>query len=353
MDTQVLAPVQPPQREHRFSFTGTGAEYFRIWIVNLVLTILTLGIFSAWAKVRRLQYFYRNTHLADSSFDYHGSPIAILKGRIIGFVLFAAYSVAAQISPLLWLCVLLLIGGIMPYLLATSFRFRFYNSSYRGLRFGFSGSVKGAYGVFLGLPIATLFTAYLLAPFTHHRIKAYQHNNTRFGQASFGFTATEGSFYRAYIFAFLQFLGLMILLGVGAYLVSKGKIAHLHGENKILAFVLGAYALMILSMLLVLPYFISRIQNLIWNGTHIGGNRFSSTMTAKGLAWILVGNFVLTIVTLGFYKPFAAVRLARYHLQNMALLPTGDMNEFIAGEQQQAGAAGMETAAFFDIDVGF
>ena len=70
-----------------FQFSGKGSEYFRIWIVNLALTLLTLGIYSAWAKVRRLQYFYRHTALAGSSFDYHGDPKAILKGRIIAVVL--------------------------------------------------------------------------------------------------------------------------------------------------------------------------------------------------------------------------------------------------------------------------
>ena len=64
-------------------FTGNGAEYFGIWIVNLLLTIVTIGIYSAWAKVRRLQYFYRHTELAGSSFDFHGSPIKILIGRVI------------------------------------------------------------------------------------------------------------------------------------------------------------------------------------------------------------------------------------------------------------------------------
>ena len=70
------------QQEHAFEFTGKGWEYFRIWIVNLLLTILTLGVYSAWAKVRRLQYFYRNTRLDGASFEYHGTPIAILKGRV-------------------------------------------------------------------------------------------------------------------------------------------------------------------------------------------------------------------------------------------------------------------------------
>ncbi len=73
--TESLSPApstRPPEQLH---FTGTGAGYFGIWIVNLLLTIVTLGIYSAWAKVRRLQYFYRHTEIAGSSFDFHGSPI--------------------------------------------------------------------------------------------------------------------------------------------------------------------------------------------------------------------------------------------------------------------------------------
>jgi len=52
---------------HPLSFTGDAREYFNIWIVNIALTILTLGIFSAWAKVRKKRYFYGNTYA-----DGHG-----------------------------------------------------------------------------------------------------------------------------------------------------------------------------------------------------------------------------------------------------------------------------------------
>ena len=69
-------------------FTGKAGEYFGIWIVNLLLSIVTLGIYSAWAKVRRKKYFYNNTLIDGVGFDYHANPIAILKGRVIAFVLF-------------------------------------------------------------------------------------------------------------------------------------------------------------------------------------------------------------------------------------------------------------------------
>src|SRR5271154_2471591 len=97
-------------------FTGSGAEYFGIWIVNLLLTILTIGIYSAWAKVRRLQYFYRHTELAGSSFDFHGNPIKILIGRAVALLMLIAYNYSIRTRSSL---TLLVIGGIafaMPWL---------------------------------------------------------------------------------------------------------------------------------------------------------------------------------------------------------------------------------------------
>ena len=64
-------------------FTGSAGEYFRIWIVNLCLNVVTLGLYSPWAKVRRKRYFYGSTLLEGSAFEYTGNPVAILKGRLL------------------------------------------------------------------------------------------------------------------------------------------------------------------------------------------------------------------------------------------------------------------------------
>src|SRR3954469_3451477 len=84
-----------------FEFRGNGGEYFRIWIVNLLLTIVTFGIYSAWAKVRRLRYFYGNTYLDGHPFEFHGRPLAILKGRVIVFVAYLLFVFAAQVKPMI------------------------------------------------------------------------------------------------------------------------------------------------------------------------------------------------------------------------------------------------------------
>src|ERR1700676_2003878 len=104
------SPPQAPSARapEQIRFTGRGGEYFGIWIVNLLLTIVTLGIYSPWAKVRRLQYFYRHTELAGSGFDFHGSPIKILIGRLIALALLLAYTFSCRLPSPLLLFVLLL-----------------------------------------------------------------------------------------------------------------------------------------------------------------------------------------------------------------------------------------------------
>ena len=55
-------------------FSGKGGEFFGIWIVNILLSICTLGVYSAWAKVRTTNYFYGNTKLGGSPFVYTSKP---------------------------------------------------------------------------------------------------------------------------------------------------------------------------------------------------------------------------------------------------------------------------------------
>ncbi|HVT34803.1 MAG TPA: YjgN family protein [Nevskiaceae bacterium] len=349
-----VAPAEPlpPQR---LRFTGDGGEYFQIWIVNLLLTVLTLGIYSAWAKVRRLRYFYRNTELAGARFEYHGDPIAILKGRMIALGLLLAYQFAPRVSMRLFALVLLLLAVVMPWLLRQSFRFRMHNSSWRGLRFSFHGSVAEAYTSFLVLPIFSLITLYLGAPLMHQRIKQYQHGNARYGSERFGFHATAGNFYGAYWIIMLLFLLLIIAGGVVSGMAIAAASAG-HGGKPNASAVLGGmlwmFGVIVAGFLAIGPLWLARIQNLVWNNTTLGAHRFESKVHAGRLIWITLTNFIGIVVTLGLFRPWADVRVARYLLESVALLPASSLDEFVAGQEQAMGAVGQEAADLFDIDIG-
>src|SRR5437867_12462369 len=103
VDKAAVDPIgqgKRPEAGHAVSavFTGRGSEYFRIWVVNLLLTLLTVGLYSAWAKVRKATYFRHNTWLDGHVFDYHGNPVAILRGRLVAVVLLTGYTWAFQFS---------------------------------------------------------------------------------------------------------------------------------------------------------------------------------------------------------------------------------------------------------------
>jgi uncharacterized membrane protein YjgN (DUF898 family) len=355
----VLAPATPimpeaPALPQRFAFTGSGSEYFRIWIVNLLLTIVTLGIYSAWAKVRRTRYFYDSTRVSGSSFEYHGKPVAILKGRLIGVAFFGAYNLALVISEPVGFAMLGLLVLIVPWLIWKSLQFKLYNSSYRGIRFGFRGSLGKAYFAYFFLPILALFSLYLLAPFVHQRMKQFQHDESRFGASHFSFHAGAGKFYKTYLIAFAIFIAgtIAITLAFGGTIV--GLIAMGGGKrtdpSTIVAMVALVFALYAW-MFLLFPIFLTMIQNLIWNNTWLDQHRFTSDMKWGRMTFIALTNIIGIVLTLGLFIPFAQVRSLKYRIESMSLLPDGSLDEFIADTQAKASATGEGMADLLDFDL--
>jgi uncharacterized membrane protein YjgN (DUF898 family) len=344
----------PPEQLH---FTGSGGEYFGIWIVNLLLTVVTLGIYSAWAKVRRLQYFYRHAQIAGSSFDFHGSPVRILIGRVIALLMLFAYNYSVRLQSRLTLVILVLLAVVMPWLLRNSFRFRLYNTSWRGTRFHFRGAVARAYRVFLLNGFLTLITLYVLAPFTHQRLKDYQHDNTWFGRTQCSFHARVGQFYAIYLLLLLSLVvfGLVIAFsGVGGMFATLGQ-AGKHGGRinpaELIRFFVIVYGGLILLGVSIGPVFHALITNLIWNNTRLGAHRIECNMSPLKLIWITASNFVLVVLTLGLFIPWAMVRLTKFQLESVRLLPAGDLQEFVAAEPETLGAVGEEAATAFDFDI--
>lgn len=345
-----LLPAHTGPSAQAFSFSGRGSEYFRIWIVNLLLSVVTFGIYSAWAKVRRLRYFYDNTTVAGTSFEYHGNPIAILKGRIVAVVLLFGYQFAFNYNPLLGIIALLVFALAVPWLIWRSLQFKLYNSSYRGIRFGFRGNAGGAYKTYLLLPILTVLTLYLLTPFTHQRIKRFQHNESRFGASHFSFDGSVGSFYKTYLIGFgiylAGFIAIVVALG-GTALIAAGRD---FGAHSVFSFMLLFFALYAWTFLMY-PLFLTLLQNLIWNHTRLGEHRFHSAMRWPRMMFIAFTNIIGIVLTLGLFTPFAQIRALRYKIESMSLHAAGNLDEFIADNAAQGSAAGEGLSDLLDFDL--
>src|SRR5215216_3769869 len=140
----------PNEQVFRFAFTGRSGEYFRIWIISLCLSLITLGIYSAWGKVRKRRYLYAHTRLDGTGFDYRASPIAILRGRILALLLFGGFALSGHFVPLMqWLFIALLLV-LSPWIVVAAARFNARNSTYHNIAFAFDGSVGEAAWIFVG-----------------------------------------------------------------------------------------------------------------------------------------------------------------------------------------------------------
>jgi uncharacterized membrane protein YjgN (DUF898 family) len=335
------AAARPPEKSTRpavtrapFEFTGSGSEYFRVWIVNVLLSIVTLGIYSAWAKVRRKQYFYGNTVVMDTAFDYHGDPLKILKGRLIVGGAILAAGAATVFFPLLQFVFTLALGALSPWLIVRSLMFNARNSSWRNIRFGFKGTTWEAVKAYLLWPALSMLTLGVLSPYAYYRQKKFLVDNSAYGRTAFTFAATGRDYYRVLMTAsLLGVLGVAVLIGAAVAFVPLAVLA------VPIYFYLYAFVAV-------------KTGNLLYNSSRLGRHRLESTMQVGGYLMLVFTNTLATALTFGLFHPWAKVRAIRYRTDHLTLVAAGDMDAFIADEQKNVGAVGDASGDFFDFDLG-
>ena len=334
-------------RTELFEFTGTGGEFFRIWIVNILLSIVTLGIYSAWAKVRTNRYLYGNTRVAGGHFDYHASPMVILRGRIIAIALLLIYSLFTQFFPLLGLLALLAILIALPFIVVRALTFNARMSSWRNIRFNFVGDVGGAWGAYFGWPSLGVLTAGLFVPFAWFKKAEYGVNNHRLGSTPFELGAKPVDFYVMALVLLgmgLAVIAVFAMLGVGlGQLVSASE-----GNDQAMVLVLVVVGI---GYLALFSLFGALRFRLVYNDLGLGENSIHNSMSVPGYLTVAVTNTLLMVVTLGLFYPWAKVRMTRFLVESLRLEAV-NVDEFVAVAVEEQKAFGEEFGEAFDLGIG-
>lgn len=361
-------------------FTGSGNEYFRIWIVNLLLTIITLGLYYPWARVRRLRYFHGNTLVGGHALDFHGEPKKMLRGFLLAGALVLLYSYAGRISPLAGGVAFLAVASFVPALLWAALRFRLANTSWRGMRMRFAGTIGGAYralaaavvpfallvglGWLSGSPTddpdqpprtalaiaapLVLLLALSLAPLMFWLFKRYQHGNLALGEERSRLGLGPGPFFALSFKVAGVFMLASLALNIGPALAVG--LEDLRGRT-------WALLLLVFGYLIVLAisgaYATSRLQNLLWSNTASARIRFRSALEAMPYIRLAITNAVLVILTLGFYWPYAATATAKMRLEAVAVQLDVSPDELATEWRRDDDAAGDAAGDLFGIDIGF
>ncbi|GKS56657.1 membrane protein [Nitrospira sp.] len=307
------ARIQKPR------FFGTGGSLFGIHVVNVCLTIVTLSLYSFWAKVRIRKYCYSQTQFAGDRFAYHGTGRELLNGASKATLVFGLPYVILSNLPLLvdgrlpvfWLTQILstlLVLTFLPVAITGARRYRFSRSSWRGIRFSYRGHAAGFIQLFLKGAILTAVTLGAYYPVFDLKRQAYLVDHSYIGNQRFSWNGQAWDL--ATTFACSMVL-LPFTLGLSWFWYSAAR------------------------------------QRYIWNHTLLGPARFACTMEGWPLLRLRVGNFLLLLCTLGLAWPWTAVRNARYLMSTLSL---NGMAEFdhIVQEDQAAGTTGEGLSGFLD-----
>ena len=393
--------VQEKIRAHRLRFTGSGSEYFRVWIVNVLLSIVTLGFYTPFARKRTAQYFYSHSMIAGSALEFTAQQRRMVFGFVLVFALSAAYQLAVRTGQDTAVSLFLLGGAALaPFIWASAMRFRLSNTRWRGLRLVFTANWKEIYkaswpvfalalvwiGVFFGIDtlagdylgdmegggrmrskmdtgtIWTVAGIILLGMFLsvlciirmEYNYRSLLVLRTRIGNEISRWKPVYMDFVKIWAGTVLVFILSIVVISVllgavagGAAMLGHGMKNSKVGALVVILIIFGALMFFFLLLLASGParaYREARMFHLIWNNTGISQiARFKSTLSTRKFVLLRLKNMLLTTLTIGFYRPFARVAEYKMKFESVTLYVKGSVEQ-LAGRLEQGQKEGFGDA---------
>lgn len=372
---------------HPLNFSGTGSGYARVWLVNLLLNALTLGLYTPWARRRTAVYFYDHTEVAHAPLEF----VAQQKRMVLGFLmlvgLYLAFQIASETGQDLAVMLFMLAGAALaPWLWGSAMRFRLGNTRWRGLRLQFRASWREIYlaswpvfalaliwgaivwaalgsydpdtpgwrppGWLWAASAAALIGSVLCVIRLEYNYQRLLVRRAFLGEQAGRWKPVYGDFVRiwlATVGVFVVGLALalaLLVLGIGGSALAAFKLKS--GMGMVLA-ALGAIvaglALLVVASAPARAYREARMFQLVWNQIGVSQiARFKSHLNTRRFILLRMKNMLLTLLTLGFYRPFALVSEYRMKVDSVTLYVKGGLDQ-VVGQLQAAPGHGLGDAA--------
>jgi uncharacterized membrane protein YjgN (DUF898 family) len=306
-------------RSYALAFYGKGTEYFKIQLVNTILNILTLGLYYPWAKARNLKYLYSKNTFEQTPFVFSGSGNEMFKGFIKAVLILAAlYGVSFFLiaTGLTWAGVLLLYAGILtllPLAIHGSYKYRMAKTSWKGIRFGYTGDRTQLVGIFFKGLVLTLLTLGIYAPWFTINLRRYILSNVKVGNATFVYTGDGADYFWLNIKGYFLTL---ITLGIYVFWWQKDQFR----------------------------FFVDNLR------LDQGDDAvfFRSKATGGGFAGLMIVNFLILIFTLGLGYAWVVTRSLRFVMENIELKGYYSFESLEQAQLQYSDATGDDMADLLD-----
>jgi uncharacterized membrane protein YjgN (DUF898 family) len=311
-----LSPVR------KIIFHGKGSTLFGIYIVNILLSIITLGLYYPWAKAALAKYTYSETEFEGSRFTFHGTGkemfIGMLKALVlVGFVVGCFYL-------LIWLGLeafaivfyMLIIGFITPLAIVGSLKYRTSRSSWRGIHFGYRGTYNSMMKVCVKGTLLSIVTMGFYGSWFIVDVYKEVFSNLRVGTLQFKF---------------------------------KGDGASYFGIN------LGGYMLTLITLGIYAFKWQSNMHNFTTNSIELVQDEkrgsFQASTTGWGIFQLMFVNMLILVFSLGLATPWALVRSINYYMDNTVIKGAIDFDAITQSETYTKGAMGEGLMDSLDIQM--
>lgn len=294
--------------------SGSRAAVFGIAFVQMLITVLTLGVGRFWMITRLRQFHWSAFSIDDDPFEYTGKAIELLIGFLIALVILAAYLMVVNLSlafvgfsyfdgnPVaLQLSVLTLI----PIGFWAQYRARRYilsRTRWRGVRFGVEPAAWAYMWRALGLSALTLLTLGLAYPYQQMTLARFTTNRTYFGSLGFEQQGSVGPLFRSWLlvitpliivfsFAIAQWAQIAAEVDTVDILDGEGELSLDFGDG---APVTGG--LVIFAIFAALWAYVLWLRHSVFSFRYLNSNKVLASATTFDLRlgfWAVVGVYVM------------------------------------------------------------
>ncbi len=365
------------------SWSGTTWGLAGLGFINLLLTIVTLGIYHFWAKTEVRRRIASSIRINDEPLEYTGTG----KELFLGFLI-VLFLILLPLQIVLVGANLLLgpAGGAVVVLVLPLFWYLYNVAIYRARRYrrsrlrwrGVRGAVVGsswAYGWHsLWTAVASAFTSGWLTPWRDNFLHRTVTKETRFGDRPFNYTGSAGQLYPSYAVAWIGSIVLLAVIGGLAFAViyplaqpiveamtaangPDGKPDWQNPELKaqiglligLIATGYGFLALYGIIASVLWSLFYAREYRYFASETTLEGLRFKLDVKGWSMFWLFLSNTLMSVLTLTILSPVAEARVARYFITRLS--SSGSI-DFAGIQQSQAklSKTGEGLAEAFDVE---
>jgi uncharacterized membrane protein YjgN (DUF898 family) len=373
IDTENLPGVINP---HPLKFTGDGGVYFGVWLVNLLLMVVTLGLFTPFARRRTAKYFYSHTVVAGTPLEFTAGLRRMVFGFLLFFALYLAYQLAANTGQNKAVALLFLGGlALAPFLWRSAMRFRLGATRWRGIRGVFTATTGEVYRASwpllavaaswavavlafspsVAVPargaaiIAAVLITLLCVVRLEYNYASLLFTRTEFGEQPGRWKPAYGDFVRIWLASMGFFLAVVLGIALVFAIAIGGSIWALASgigprtKEAAVAIVLATAAGFFLMLLASGParaYREARMFKLVWSNVGLGSvARFKCELGVWRYVGLRLKNMLLSMLTFGFYRPFAITSEYRMKTESVTLHVKGGLDQLVgrAVTRQQGG----------------